>query len=106
MIDVKQATKLANEHLVNLLGEDAISSVRLEEVELTEMGQWIDDETPDEVKPEDADQWDNAYWLITVSYLPRNPNPLIQGEHQRQYKVFKMRAKTGDLVAMKMRQVA
>jgi hypothetical protein len=105
MIDVKQAVRLANEHLINLLGEDAVSSVRLEEVELAEKGYLTGDE-PDEVRPEDSDLWDGSYWLITVSYLPKDLNPLIPEPMQRQYKVFKIKADSGDFVAMKMRKVA
>ncbi|HEV7375807.1 MAG TPA: hypothetical protein VGN95_13890 [Pyrinomonadaceae bacterium] len=104
MIEVKRAVQLANEYLNNLLGEDAVSDVRLEEVELAEQG-YLADEAPDEVRPE-ADAWDGTYWLITVSYLPKNPNPLIPEPLQRQYKVFKLRADSGDFVAMKMRKVA
>ncbi|HYX48805.1 MAG TPA: hypothetical protein VE843_03635 [Ktedonobacteraceae bacterium] len=105
MIDVKQAVRLANEHLINLLGEDAVSSIRLEEVELAEQG-YIMLDVPDEVRTEDSDTWDGSYWLITVSYLPKDPNPLIPEPMQRQYKVFKIRADNGDFVAMKMRKVA
>ena len=106
MLDVKVAVQLANQHLVNLLGADSISGVRLEEVELVNQGDFIDDTIPDELKEEDADMWDGSYWLITVSYLPNIPNPLLAEPTQRQYKVFKLKANDGKLIAMKMRQVA
>lgn len=106
MLDVKQAAKLATENLVDLLGKDVVSSVRLEEVELVKKGDFIDDGTPNEVKDEDADIWDKSYWLITLSYLPNTQNPLIPEKMQRQYKVFKLEADTGDLIAMRMRKVA
>jgi hypothetical protein len=105
MIDVKQATKLATDQLAYLLDENAISDVRLEEVEIVREGEWIDDDTPNEVKPKDADLWDSSYWLITVSFLPKGSHPLT-ADTERQYKVFKIKADTGDLVAMKMREVA
>ena len=105
MIHVKQAVNSASEHLVDLLGDDAVSDVRLEEVEVVKEGDWVVD-VPDEARPEDADTWDKSYWLITISYLPKNPNPLLSERLQRQYKVFKLEAETGDLIAMKMRKVA
>lgn len=106
MLNVQQATSIANDYLVGLLGQDAVSGVRLEEVELVERGNFVDDETPDEVKVEDVDEWDKSYWLITVSYLPNSLNPIISESRQRQYKVFKIEAETGRFVAMKIRQVA
>jgi len=106
MIDVKDDVNMASAHLVDLLGANAISDIRLEEVELAHRGEWIDDKTPDAVLPEDADVWDKSYWLITLSFLPKTPNPLIAESSQRQYKLFKLAAETGDLVAMKMRKVA
>lgn len=105
MLDVKEAAKLASENLVALLGQDSVSGVRLEEVELVNEGDWTR-HTPENVQPEDSDTWDASYWLITVSYLPVSPNPLIPGEQQRQYKIFKIDAETGDLVAMKIRKAA
>lgn len=103
MIDVKRATQLAAEYLKNLLGDEAVSDVRLEEVELARRGDWTD-ETPVETRSEDDDVWDKSYWLITVSFLPQPANPLFA--QSRQYKIFKLEAETGDFVAMKMRDVA
>jgi len=105
MLDVKEAAKLASENLVSLLGQDAVSGVQLEEVELVREGDWTM-AVPENVKPEDSDTWDASYWLITISYLPPNPNPLFPSDGQRQYKIFKIDAVTGDLVAMKIRKAA
>ncbi|HEY0320757.1 MAG TPA: hypothetical protein VGC66_07390 [Pyrinomonadaceae bacterium] len=107
MIDVKDAVKRASEDLVNLLGRDAVSNIQLEEVELVKEGDWMTGQTPDEAKPEvEAEAWDETYWLITLSYLPANPNPLLSPERQRQYKIFKIDANSGELRAMKIRKVA
>lgn len=109
MLDVKEAAKLASENLVSLLGQDSISSMRLEEVELAKENTWALEGTED-VHPHESGQrmdvWDSSYWLITLSYLPAKSNPLIPGEQQRQYKIFKIDAETGDLVAMKIRKAA
>jgi hypothetical protein len=105
MLDVKEAVKITSEHLVNLIGQDVSSSMRLEEVEMLEEG-GPPAEIIDHVDPDDYDSWVAKYWLITLSYLPATPNPLIAGESQRQYKSFKINAETGELVSMKIRQVA
>lgn len=89
MIDVKEAVRLANEHLVHLLGEDAVSSVRLEEVELMR-----------------KEEMAVSYWLITLSYLSNLSPSLISGLAQRQYKIFKIDAETGEFISMRMRKVA
>lgn len=105
MIDVKEATRLANVHLMNLLGQDNVSSVRLEEVEVAKEAKRIGPE--DMLKLiEDPESGTDKYWLITLSYLPATPNPLIAGEDQRQYKIFKINAETGEMMAMKIRKVA
>ncbi len=95
MLGVTEAAISAQEHLLNLLGANRVSDVRLEEVEMT--GQ-SESEWELTLKP--------PYWLVTLSYLPANPNPLLSDEQQRQYKVFKIKADSGDFVAMKMRDVA
>lgn len=105
MIDVKEAVSAARAHLINLLGDDEVADIRLEEVELAHRGEWTDN-SPEELKPEDSDVWDKSYWLITVSFLPKKPNPLFPQSAQRQYKAFKIEAETGDFIAMKMRKVA
>ena len=110
MLDVKQAAQKAKEHLLNLLGEEDVSGIQLEEVELVKEGDWMTGKTPDEIKPEQSDDsddtWDEAYWIITLSYLPKNPNPLLSEARLRRYKIFKLDANTGELRAMKMREVA
>ncbi len=102
MIDVKEAVNKARTHLIDLLGA-GVDDLRLEEVELAHRGERVDDK-PEELRPEEGDVWDKSYWLITLSFLPSAPNPIIQ--QQRLYKVFKIEAETGDFVAMKMRKVA
>lgn len=107
MLDVKEATRLANEHLMNLLGQDDVSRVRLEEVELAREGKRIASDAKALLDLiEDPDSGTDKYWLITLSYLPARPNPLIAGEDQRQYKIFKINAETGEMMAMKIRKVA
>lgn len=94
MIDVKEAVRLASVQLSDLLGQEHISNVQLEEVEKTDS--------------------DSSYWLITLSYvitdpiyLAMNQNPLLPNwKQQRQYKIFKIKADSGEFVAMKMREVA
>ncbi len=108
MLDVKEAAKLASENLVSLLGQDSVSGVRLEEVEFLKKGDRVDAEKSDVnfLMPSTGKTWSTSYWLITISYLPVNPNPLISDDQQRQYKLFKIDADTGDLVAMKIRKAA
>ncbi|MGA9998041.1 MAG: hypothetical protein WBP93_21690 [Pyrinomonadaceae bacterium] len=92
MLDVKQATKAASDYFASLVEPQTVSDIRLEEVE-------IEQEEPE------ADTF-RTYWLITLSYLPAKPNPLLPAEQERQYKVFKIDAETGELMSMKMLKVA
>jgi hypothetical protein len=96
MLDVTEAAISAQKHLFSLIGVNRVSDVRLEEIEMTEPEGFV----ASGVSPEPS------HWLITLSYLPANPNPLLPDERQRQYKIFKINADTGDFVAMKMRDVA
>lgn len=101
MLDVKEAVRLANEHLINLFGQN-INDVRLEEVETVKEEVWIDPSVRDMVNLETK----NAYWLITLSYVPHNPKSLLLSTERRQYKLFKIDAETGELMSMKIREVA
>lgn len=95
MIDVKQAVSSANSYL-NLLQDNIgnLQAIRLEEVELSE---------------------DKKYWLITLGHdlFERIKQPLgIPGlptrENEtftRKYRVFKVNSETGEVEAMKIREV-
>ena len=76
MIDVKTAVKVAADYLSSLV---SAYNTRLEEVELTE---------------------DGDYWLITLSYDTK-PSPLPF--ELRSYKQLKLNRQTGDVLAMKIR---
>jgi hypothetical protein len=92
MLDVKEAAHRASEYFAGLYGDQSVSNVQLEEVELTDDGQ---------------------YWLITLSYplfpprmaLAGNPELPINLALKRKYKVFKIDAKTGEVKSMKIRNV-
>jgi hypothetical protein len=82
MINVKEATDKAREHLVNFFPE--ADEVQLEEVELTP---------------------DKAFWLITLSYAGISnsvASSLLVGKSMR-YKIFKLDAETGEVLSMKIR---
>ncbi|MDT7778926.1 MAG: hypothetical protein QOC99_1438 [Acidobacteriota bacterium] len=89
MIDVKQATQSASGFLVGLYPNQSVSSVRLEEIELTE---------------------DEKSWLITLSFPDSDPPSsnfhlgLAVGTN-RQYKVFEVDAETGQVKSMKIREI-
>jgi hypothetical protein len=77
MIDVKKAVKLASQYL-NGLYRDGIDSIRLEEVEI-----------------DDADNW-----LITVSFVDLNDLA-----PERIYKTLEIDSETGEVLAMRIREV-
>lgn len=91
MLDAKEAARAAAEYFADLYASvDPTAdpnSLRLEEVEVTENGR---------------------YWMITLSFRERFEqafNPLGGGYRDRQYKVFKVDAKTGEVRSMKIRHV-
>jgi len=85
MLDVKKATEIANSSFRFLYDNRLDSSkIQLEEVELTE---------------------DGKYWLVTLSYPIESAIPGIL-QTRKEYKVFKLDAETGELQAMKVREVA
>ena len=91
MLDVKEAAHRASEYFAGLYADQAVSNMQLEEVELTD---------------------DGEYWLITLSYpvIPPSDRPglppiLANLALQRKYKVFKIDAKTGEVKSMKIRTV-
>lgn len=86
MLDVKEATQRASEYFGRLYADQGslFTNVQLEEVELTDDGQ---------------------YWLITLSYSPTTSLGTILGNPVRKYKVFKIDAGTGDVKSMKIRNL-
>ena len=85
-IDVKKAVNAARGYLNDmspLIGAE-VKDIRLEEVELT-------------------DQQD--FWLITLGFNRRVNGPIIPNQYERDYKLFKVNALTGDVEAMKIRAV-
>ena len=84
MIDAKEATGKARDHLISFFPE--AEKVQLEEVELTE---------------------DKSLWLITMSYEGISDSvasSMLVGKSVR-YKIFKLDAKTGDVLSMKIKDI-
>jgi len=84
MIDAKEATAKAREHLTAFFPE--AENVQLEEVELSA---------------------DKAHWLITLSYegvANSVASSLLVGKSVL-YKIFKLDAKTGNVLSMKIRDI-
>ena len=84
MLDVKQAAQKAFDYFAALYPE--FLSVQLEEVELTENGE---------------------YWLITLSYPSSGLAEILgRGVGPKEYKVFRIDANTGEVKSMKIRKVS
>lgn len=91
-VDVRSAVGAAQKYIASL--QDMIGrpeDVRLEEAELSE---------------------DKQYWLITLGFnrlVDKTSNPLADlvaiPNYERDYKVFKINAQTGEVQSMKIRQV-
>jgi len=84
MINVKEATDKAKEHLLAFFPD--AEQVQLEEVELSE---------------------DKAYWLITLSYEGLSSSvasSMLVGKSLL-YKIFKLDAKQGEVISMKIRDI-
>lgn len=98
MIDVRKAVIAAQDYfnsvqdLMSQNGPLDIQDLRLEEIELSE---------------------DKKFWFVTIGYnLPKwaMRNPLLQEvvktkEWERNYKIFKINADTGNVESMKIREV-
>ena len=91
MIDVKDAVKRARDYLAALYAGEALHDVYLEEVERGEDG----------------------FWYVTLGFARPLPpeNPIISALalprlSERQYKIFKIDADTGEIRAMRMRTPA
>jgi hypothetical protein len=84
MINVKDATDKAKEHLLAFFPD--ADQVQLEEVELSE---------------------DKAHWLITLSYEGVSSSvasSMLVGKSLL-YKIFKLDAKNGEVISMKIRNI-
>lgn len=82
-IDVKTAANLAADYFTALFPN--ADKILLEEVELTD---------------------DRKHWFITLSYAPiAGETGIIAVMKPRNYKQFKIEAETGQVVAMKIREV-
>ena len=84
MLDVKEAAQRASEYFAALFPQDLASKARLEEVELSDDGQ---------------------YWLITLGYPIDTAGLLFGTAKPREYKQFKIEAATGQVVSMRIRKV-
>jgi hypothetical protein len=92
MVDVKQAVAKAMDYLEDMYQIDRFKDVLLEEVDLTD---------------------DNKFWNVTIGFTrgqestSGGPMATLIGqsaEFKREYKVFQIDAKTGDLRSMKGRK--
>ena len=84
-IDVQQAASEAAAYFKRLYADHEIESLSLEEVELSE---------------------DGKYWMITLGYSFRGSKHVsIFGTPVTKYKVFKVNATSGRVVAMKIRKL-
>jgi hypothetical protein len=92
MVDVKQAVARAMDYLKDMYQIDKFKDVLLEEVDLSE---------------------DNKFWNVTIGFTrgqettSGGPMAVLIGqssEFKREYKVFQIDAKTGDLRSMRSRK--
>lgn len=89
-IDVKRAVKSAREYIQHVYeGENALRGLMLEEVEISEDGQ---------------------YWLITLGFDTDEPNPreyltLAAPKYVRAYKIIQVRTDDGRAESMKIREL-
>ena len=84
MIQVKEATEKAKEHLQVFFPE--AERIQLEEVELSA---------------------DKVYWLVTLSYEGLSSSvasSMLVGK-SLQYKIFKLDAESGEVISMKIRDI-
>lgn len=91
MIGIKDAVSKAKDFVAHLYDDDSVKGLQLEEVQRTE---------------------DSKYWLITVGFW-RDLSPtktqmemlLYNPRFERDYKIIKVDAETGEPIAMQMREV-
>jgi len=85
-LDLKRAVELA-QHYLSDITKIPTAEMLLEELERSS---------------------DGRYWLITLSYPSPFPSPLaaaLSGHGDRDYKVVKLLAETGDFESMKIREL-
>ncbi|MFW5845972.1 MAG: hypothetical protein ACOCXJ_07080 [Planctomycetota bacterium] len=83
MIDVKEAVRLATDYIKDLYDERELEDLTLEEVELSEDEQW---------------------WLVTLGHARRlSGMDGFGGQHRRCLRVFSIRADSGQVQSMKIR---
>lgn len=90
-LDARAAVAAAKEFAAKLFASEKISELGLEEIELSE---------------------DRTWWLVTLGFTRRwakEPKPTRGGisffaerQGQREYKVFKIHARTGEVTGVKM----
>lgn len=87
-VDVKSAVHSAVEYLKslqNFMGEYKLENLRLEEVELSD---------------------NEPVWLITLGFdVPDGTEGFLAAKKRREYKLFKVNSETGQVQAMKIREV-
>jgi hypothetical protein len=90
MTSIKQATENAIAFARMNLGEGRTSGIRLEEVTSTNSNS-------------------TEAWLVTLSMINRDRSPMavaIGGRDPREYKTFTVRKSDGEVIAMKIRELA
>jgi len=103
MIDVKQATKRAIQFLREMYDEKLCTDIQLEEVELKDLP-FSRNETGTSDSP-------SRRWLITLSFRrPVSSETLKVSEEigvklPREYKTFEIDGQTGEVYAMRIREV-
>ena len=79
MIDAKEAAKKATDYFNSLYEDKSFRGLRLEEVEQTEDG----------------------LWLVTLRF----DSPAVGGLIDREYKLFTIKAESGEVLSMKVRKI-
>ncbi|KAA5601929.1 hypothetical protein [Blastochloris sulfoviridis] len=91
---------------------DVKAAVRIAIRYLQELGDFIPGEN---IRLEETEYDDGGFWLITLSTIEIPPSPTIGGETMRRvlalekgkrnYKVFRIDARSGEVKSMKVRQL-
>lgn len=96
MIEVREAVEAAEQFARDAFGEDELKYLRLEEIELDEVGEeWK--VTLGWVTPEDLSRFQARKGLAVITGPP--------GKLPRTYKLFRVNAETGEVKSMKIRDV-
>lgn len=91
MVSVKQAAESAVAFVVNVLGPERAEGIQLEEVELGKFN--------------DRDVWNITLSMVRPS-LAKVSSYLAQTSLSRDYKTFVVDRETGDVLSMKIRELA